>query len=800
MRSPWLKKLSLVFGPRPPLNWILLLIVSICVLIALLGSSSSSTFDSVTSTAKPDIYTNYRRLKEQAASDYLELRSITLGANHVKDVGLCNKDRENYVPCYNVSAHLLAGFKDGEELDRHCEISRDWQLCLVRPPKDYKIPLNWPSGRDVIWSANVKLTKDHFLSSGSMTKRLMLLEENQIAFHSEDGMADDGVKDYSYLIAKMIGLGNDHELFLAGVHKVLDIGCGFGSFGAHLLSLKLMPLCVAAYESSGSQVQLALERGLPAIIGNFISKQLPFPALSYDMVHCAQCGILWDKKDGLFLIEIDRILKPGGYFVLTSPTSQKQGNSISTKSGSVSTPFEEFTKKICWDLIGQQGETFMWQKTLDSKCVSIKQRTVPACKGEDIQTYYQPLAPCISGTTSTRWIPVHARSDSLNSSDLLIHGIHPDDFYEDSEFWRSSLRNYWSVLSPLIFSDHPKRPGDEDPLPPHNMVRNVMDMNAHYGGLNAALSEARKSAWVMNVVPLGARNTLPLILDRGFVGVLHNWCEPFPTYPRTYDMLHASGLLSHINSQGCSMTNLLFEMDRILRPERMKQIAKLDVELTVEERNLLSVGYKNVIGARRASWRIMSSIEQKEESKGNENNVKLIRAYRQKVEDELSKICNDILEIIEKHLVPSSKSGEATVFFYKMKGDYFRYLAEFKNDQEKKEAAEQSLKGYEAAFAAANTELPSTHPIRLGLALNFSVFYYEIMNSPERACHLAKQAFDEAISEIDTLSEESYKDSTLIMQLLRDNLTLWTSDLPEDNGGEDTAKSEEAKAAESQNK
>ncbi|KAM0015100.1 putative 14-3-3 protein [Helianthus debilis subsp. tardiflorus] len=129
------------------------------------------------------------------------------------------------------------------------------------------------------------------------------------------------------------------------------------------------------------------------------------------------------------------------------------------------------------------------------------------------------------------------------------------------------------------------------------------------------------------------------------------------------------------------------------------------------------------------------------------------------------------------------------------KGDYYRYLAEFKTDQERKDAAEQSLKGYEARFtffplffysyaaaAAANTELPSTHPIRLGLALNFSVFYYEIMNSPERACHLAKQAFDEAIADLDSLSEESYKDSTLIMQLLRDNLTLWTSDLPEDGG------------------
>nr|XP_010320874.3 14-3-3-like protein GF14 iota [Solanum lycopersicum] len=229
--------------------------------------------------------------------------------------------------------------------------------------------------------------------------------------------------------------------------------------------------------------------------------------------------------------------------------------------------------------------------------------------------------------------------------------------------------------------------------------------------------------------------------------------------------------------------------------ESMKKVAKLDVELTVEERNLLSVGYKNVIGARRASWRIMSSIEQKEESKGNEQNVKLIKGYRQKVEEELSKICSDILDIIDKHLIPSAGTGEATVFYYKMKGDYFRYLAEFKTDSERKEASEQSLKGYEAATATANTDLSSTHPIRLGLALNFSVFYYEIMNSPERACHLAKQAFDEAIAELDTLSEESYKDSTLIMQLLRDNLTLWTSDLPED-GGEENVKTDEPKAVE----
>ncbi|XP_047311280.1 14-3-3-like protein B [Impatiens glandulifera] len=214
--------------------------------------------------------------------------------------------------------------------------------------------------------------------------------------------------------------------------------------------------------------------------------------------------------------------------------------------------------------------------------------------------------------------------------------------------------------------------------------------------------------------------------------------------------------------------------------DAMKNIAKLDLELTIEERNLLSVGYKNVVGSRRASWRILSSIEQKEEAKGNEINAKRIKEYRHKVESELSNICSDIMIVIDEHLIPSCSTGESSVFFYKMKGDYYRYLAEFKVGEDKKEAGDKSLQAYQSATTAAESDLSPTHPIRLGLALNFSVFYYEIMNSPERACHLAKQAFDEAIAELDTLSEESYKDSTLIMQLLRDNLTLWNSDITED--------------------
>lgn len=103
-------------------------------------------------------------------------------------------------------------------------------------------------------------------------------------------------------------------------------------------------------------------------------------------------------------------------------------------------------------------------------------------------------------------------------------------------------------------------------------------------------------------------------------------------------------------------------------------------------------------------------------------------------------------------------------------------MAEFSTDKEKTDAAEKALVAYKKATDLAQTGLDATHAIRLGLALNFSVFYYEILNSPDQACQLAKQAFDDAIANLDSLNEDSYKDSTLIMQLLRDNLTLWTSD------------------------
>ena len=213
-------------------------------------------------------------------------------------------------------------------------------------------------------------------------------------------------------------------------------------------------------------------------------------------------------------------------------------------------------------------------------------------------------------------------------------------------------------------------------------------------------------------------------------------------------------------------------------------------DLGNEERNLLSVAYKNVVGARRSAWRIISSLEQKSEGG---NKAELAEEYRKKIKGELKEKCEEVLNLIDKHLLPSTEKAagaeqakEPKVFYLKMKGDYYRYLVEIEpsNTEERDILASNSQEAYNKAAEQAK-DLPSTHPIRLGLALNFSVFYYEIKNDPEKACELAKKAFDEAIAELDQLKEDSYKDSTLIMQLLRDNLTLWTSENQEEGQGDD---------------
>merc|ERR1712066_1083461 len=148
---------------------------------------------------------------------------------------------------------------------------------------------------------------------------------------------------------------------------------------------------------------------------------------------------------------------------------------------------------------------------------------------------------------------------------------------------------------------------------------------------------------------------------------------------------------------------------------------------------------------------------------------------------ELQGLCDRILKLLDDHLIEKCSGGESKVFYQKMKADYYRYIAEFRTEEKKKAASESARKAYEEAQKVATKDLAVTHPIRLGLALNFSVFMYEVLQNPDEACKMARTAFEEAIAELDNVAEDSYKDSTLIMQLLRDNLTLWTSD---QEGGE----------------
>lgn len=212
----------------------------------------------------------------------------------------------------------------------------------------------------------------------------------------------------------------------------------------------------------------------------------------------------------------------------------------------------------------------------------------------------------------------------------------------------------------------------------------------------------------------------------------------------------------------------------------MRKRAEVGGKLESEDRNLLSVAYKNVVSARRSAWRIVSAVESKKDEKQG-----IAKDYRITIEQELQERCRQVLTLIDDYLLPSltdeKDDDESSVFYLKMKGDYLRYLVEVATGDDREKSAIDSKNAYEAATKKADN-LAVTHPIRLGLALNFSVFHYEIMNEGRPACEIAKKAFDEAIAELDNLKEDSYKDSTLIMQLLRDNLTLWSSESNEEDG------------------
>ncbi|KAG6873304.1 hypothetical protein C0995_000457 [Termitomyces sp. Mi166 len=227
----------------------------------------------------------------------------------------------------------------------------------------------------------------------------------------------------------------------------------------------------------------------------------------------------------------------------------------------------------------------------------------------------------------------------------------------------------------------------------------------------------------------------------------------------------------------CYIADLAGEAGR--HEDVVKQL-KLIIEhynprLTIDERSLLSVAYKNITNTLRSSWRIIDTLHKLQPAR--QGRVQLIQHQRQRIENELTGVCTDIINLLDRELLPAASEGEETVFYSKMKGDYCRYLAELGQKRDRDRHADLSLKAYRLAYQHALETLHPLHPTKLGLALNFSVFYHDIKKSPLGACHLAKSAFDDAILSVSlsdaAVDHYTLKDSMAILQLLKDDLILW---------------------------
>jgi hypothetical protein len=195
-----------------------------------------------------------------------------------------------------------------------------------------------------------------------------------------------------------------------------------------------------------------------------------------------------------------------------------------------------------------------------------------------------------------------------------------------------------------------------------------------------------------------------------------------------------------------------------------------DSDFTTEERNLLSVGFKNLIGANRTAIRTIAAIEQ------NPKYTKFngaLEGYKKKIEGELYDQCMSIVNLTKDKCLPKASNSESKAFFHKMAGDYYRYIAESAQGAKLEEVKVGAETQYAAAQKISDADLGACNPIRLGLALNFSVFYYEVKGDHKKACELGENALQHALDKIDECDEETFRDAKSIIELLKENLSLW---------------------------
>ncbi|XP_039008101.1 probable methyltransferase PMT26 [Hibiscus syriacus] len=483
---------------------------------------------------------------------------------------LCNTTAgPDFIPCLDNCEAIrnLHSTKHYEHRERHCPEASP--TCLVPLPEGYKYPIPWPKSRDKIWYRNVPHSQLVKFKGG---QNWVEISGNYLTFPGGGTQFRRGALHYIDFIQKSV------PDIAWGKHSrvLLDIGCGVASFGGYLFERNVITMSLAPKDEHEAQVQFALERGIPAVSAVMGTKRLPYPSSAFDVIHCARCRVPWHIEGGKLLLELNRLLRPGGFFVWSAtPVYRRKGDDAEIWKAMI-----EQTKSLCWEFL---NETKMepvnkvaiatFRKPKSNDCYEQRpQQVPPLCPESDdpnaawnvsLQTCMHKV-PVDASKRGSKW-PEHwpERLEKtpywLSSSQVGVYSkAAPEDFTADIESWKQVVTKSYMNNMGIDWSS----------------VRNVMDMRAIYGGFAAALKD--KNLWVMNVVPIDSPDTLPIIYERGLFGIYHDWCESFSTYPRSYDLLHADHIFSKVQKR-CNFIALVAEVDRILRPGG-KLIARDHVE------------------------------------------------------------------------------------------------------------------------------------------------------------------------------------------------------------------------------
>ncbi|KAL5567817.1 hypothetical protein UlMin_024392 [Ulmus minor] len=492
----------------------------------------------------------------------------------------CDATYSEYTPCEDANRSLRFSRDRLIYRERHCPQKGELLKCRVPAPAGYKNPFPWPASRDLAWYANVPHKE---LTVEKAVQNWIRFEGDRFRFPGGGTMFPNGADAYIDDIGKLINFKD------GSIRTAIDTGCGVASWGAYLLSRNILTMSFAPRDTHEAQVQFALERGVPALIGVLASKRLPYPSRAFDMAHCSRCLIPWGQFDGIYLAEVDRVLRPGGYWILSGPPIRwrrywKGWKRTKEDLNAEQTTIEKVAKSLCWKKLVEKGDIAIWQKPFNHKTCKAKRnadQNPPFCPAQNPdQAWYTNMETCltplpevhnneeISGGKLPKW-PARLNSVPPRIRRGTVKGVTAEDFLKDSELWKKRISYYKKMNSEL---GHPGR------------YRNVLDMNAYLGGFAAALVDY--PLWVMNVVPVDLKiNTLGVVYERGLIGTYQNWCEAMSTYPRTYDFIHADSVFT-LYKDRCEMEDILLEMDRILRPEG-SVIFRDDVDLLVKIKRVI---------------------------------------------------------------------------------------------------------------------------------------------------------------------------------------------------------------------